>query len=281
MNNYSDFSTFPTIQLENHRLPNGSIYTGEAKNISGELILIQGNGRAINPDGSNFEGEWKYGRPYGYGKHTFADGDFHIGFFDDKPNGPGCLILNTIDAMNAGFFLDGEMNGWAIALTPDGGFDCSYVEDGYILENHTDDFRWMNRILFTSVFDTYTRIGTYKGGVIQSSAKNGHVRFGAPNRIVTKRCGEKYQRHAIGYLFSTDGNLYIGLIKDHKNLNGYCVVCTPDHRIISGKWENNVLVEELSLLDVEMRTEELLELEQYSNIITEAPTLKSDDYLPF
>lgn len=273
MNRFNSESS--NIHVEDFQLPSGGIYTGNAIDKGTGFIEICGKGKVINPDGSSYEGGWKYGRPYGYGVYKFADGDFHKGFFDDIPNGPGYLCLNTKRAMTVGFFHNGVRDGWAISIDASGDFNCSFLENGRVIQNHTRDFQWMADTLRIRVFCTY------KGNMIQCSEEKGYIRFGAPNRTATKN-NIKFEKHAIGFLFSTDGNLYVGLIKNNDFLDGYCIVCTPDHRILSGKWENNEMVQEQPIDEIEAWTDLTLRAEYIRNIIIEKPKPSTDyDDLPF
>lgn len=263
-----------TIYIEDFELPDGSVYTGDAIDKGFGMIEICGKGKAINPNGSSYEGRWEYGKPNGYGIYKFPDGDFHKGFFDDTPNGPGYLCLNTKRAMQLGFFCNGVLDGWAISIDANNNFNCSFLENGRVIENHTREFQWMADILRFNVFQAY------RGNMIQCSEVNGYIRFGAPNRTATLNNNIKFEKHAIGFLFSTDGNLYVGLIKNKQSLDGYCIICTPDHRIILGKWKNNEMVKELPLEDVKAGTEIELKMECIRNVIIDNPSSDSDD-LPF
>lgn len=266
------------IHLEDFQLPCGGFYTGDAIDKGWGFIEICGTGKVFNTDGSSYEGRWEYGRPYGYGIYEFPDGDFHKGFFDDIPNGPGYLCLNTRSAMKLGFFTNGVLDGWAISIDAKKKFkkfNCSFLKNGRVIEDHTIEFQWMVDILYSRVFQAYT------GNMIQCSDKNGYIRFGAPNRTATNN-NVKFKKHAIGFLFSTDGNLYIGLIKNHKLLDGHCIVCTPDHCIISGEWKNNEMVKIKPINEVKAWTDINLMEERFFNIIKEErkPSVDDDD-LPF
>ena len=111
------------IFVEDVLLPSGSTYSGEAIQVSPVSVEITGKGKSIHVDGSEYEGQFKYGIPFGYGIYTFAGGDFHVGFFDDLPNGPGYLCLNSVKGMTLGQYKNGKLNGWAIGLKY-GNFNC-------------------------------------------------------------------------------------------------------------------------------------------------------------
>lgn len=233
--------------IENFELPNGALYTGEAIRKYG-TVEITGQGCSVNKDGSSYNGAWQNGRPCGYGIYKFADGDFHKGFFNDKPNGVGYTCLNSKNAMKIGIFRDAIMNGWAIGMLPGGRFNCSFVRNGQVIQDHTDDFNWMVRMLQNKVF------ASYKGNMVQCSPEKEYIRFGAPNRTGKNGIIE-FERSAIGFTFTNDGKMYVGMVNDVNNLNGTLVMCTPDHKIICGTWKNNVLVKEESMEEVDAYTD--------------------------
>ena len=235
------------ITLEDFELPNGGVYTGEAIRNFG-LVEISGQGTVVNKDASKYTGNWFGGRPFGYGIYIFKNGDFHKGFFDDTPNGVGYLCLNSTNAMKIGLFKDGVMTGWAIGIMPGGRFNCSFLENGKVVEDHTDDVEWMNNFLHDRVF------AAYKGNMVQVSSKNGYIRYGAPNRS-GKNGPIEFERCAIGFTLTNDGKMYVGMVKDVNNLNGKLIMCTPDHKIICGTWKNNVLVKEESIKEVDAYTD--------------------------
>ena len=55
-----DFCEEEYIQVENVNLPNGGVYTGTAIQKVGGMIEISGKGKSINPDGSIYDGAWKF-----------------------------------------------------------------------------------------------------------------------------------------------------------------------------------------------------------------------------
>lgn len=272
MDNMSElFDSFgETIHVEDVELPNGGIYKGDAIKKIGSKIEISGKGEVVFPNGDQYVGEWKYGYPYGYGTYLFKDGDFHKGWFNDyQPKGPGYLCINTTRSMNLGFYTGGKLDGWGISMRPGGIAKLSFYKDGTIVKDHTSDFQWMFDMLSEQIFTSY------QGNMIQISPTKGYIRFGAPSR--TAKIGSaKYEKKPIGFLFSTDKNLYIGLIDDHCNLNGCCIKCTPDHQIISGRWENNEFIKKESFEEIEAWTDIKIKTERYTNIIQDC-----DDNLPF
>lgn len=236
-----------TIDVEDFELPTGGLYTGEAIYNFG-MVEITGKGSSTNKDGSKYEGEWFSAHPKGFGTYTFADGDFHKGFFDDLPNGVGYLCLNTERSMKIGMFRNGVMNGWVIGMMPGGIFNCSFLKDGKVVQDHTDDFIWMEFMLHDEVF------AAYKGNMVQFSPKNGYIRYGAPKRTGKKQI-LKFERSAIGFTFANDGTMYVGMVNDIGNLDGKLVKCTPDHKIICGTWKNNEFIKEETMEEVKADTE--------------------------
>ncbi len=229
------------INVSDIQLTNGGYYTGEALDNGYGMIEISGKGKVRNPDGSSYDGSWKYGRPYGYGIYRFADGDFHKGYFDDTPNGVGYLCLNTTNQMRLGFFSNGKLNGWMMSIGQ-GRFSFGWAENGRIVKEHSKESQWMQNFLQFTVFRKY------KGNMIQISKEEyGYIRYGAPSR--DNKIGINYP--PIGFTFFNDGKVVIGELVDINILNGNLVVCYPDHKIVSGRWKDNKLFRELSIEDVD------------------------------
>lgn len=269
-----DFCEEEYIHVDNVTLPNGGVYTGTAIQKVGGMIEISGKGKSINPDGSIYDGAWKFGRPYGYGVYKHSDGDFLKGFFDDLPNGPGYLCLNTTRSMSLGFYRNGVLNGWAISIRPGINFNCSFLKNGMVVKDYTKEFQWMVDFLYDNVFTAYI------GNKIQCSPQEGYIRFGAPNR--TRKCKTiTYERKPIGFQFSTDGNLYIGLFEDFSSLTGSYIKCTTDTRIISGKWKNGELIKEEPIKEIDAWTDIRFRTENIRNVISVNTNSDDDDDLPF
>lgn len=228
------------ITITDFELPNGGIYTGEAIDKGFGIIEIAGKGKAINPDGSSFEGRWKYSRPNGYGVYKFADGDYHKGYFDDTPNGVGYLCLNTVHQMRLGIYRHGTLNGWAISIGQ-GRFSFGWAQDGQLSDECLDETEWMQDFLLEEVFLNYS------GNLIQISKEEfGYIRYGAPLR----KNNNGVEHPAIGYTFYNDGTVIIGENAEKGNLNGAFVVCYPDHTILSGRWKDNQCTLEVPGKDV-------------------------------
>jgi hypothetical protein len=221
------------IHVEGVELPSGSIYEGEA--LEGMYsIEITGKGKSHHKDGSEYEGQFKYGIPFGFGTYIFPDGDYHVGFFDDLPNGPGYLCLNSQKGMSLGHYKNGKLHGWAIGIKH-GLFNCSFLQSGKVVKDYTSEFEWMKDFLEWTIFETY------KGNMIQKSPDLGYIRYGAPNRTAQK-FGIKFRKLGVGFLFSTDGCMYVGQFYEYNNLNGWAIKCMPNGEYLGGLWKDNVLV---------------------------------------
>ena len=225
------------ISVSDVQLPNGGYYTGEALDNGYGMIEISGKGKVKNPDGSSYDGSWKYGRPYGYGVYRFADGDFHKGYFDDTPNGVGYLCLNTTHQMRLGIYANGKLNGWMISIGQ-GIFTFGWAQNGRMIQKHLLETEWMQNFLSDQVFLSYT------GNLIQISKEEyGYIRYGAPRRKNTY--GALYP--SIGFTFYNDGKVVIGEQQTPNVLNGPLVVCYPNKDIVSGMWENNECLNRMSV----------------------------------
>lgn len=124
--------------IENFKLPRGGYYTGQChKNLP--FVELMGKGKAMYPDGSKYEGNFNYGRPYGIGKYTWADGDYHYGEFDDLPNGLGIDSIGK--AQYIGNFVDGKLNGWGLMLK--GNIKFGWWENGNLIKDESILINWV------------------------------------------------------------------------------------------------------------------------------------------
>ena len=225
--------------VEEMTMATGSIYSGDVFMKDG-IPIAEGMGKARNMDGSTYNGAWHDNKPCGYGIYSFADGDFHKGYFDDKPNGVGYLCLNTIHGMQLGHYAAGKLNGWAMSIRG-GIIRFGWHENGVMVRDCTEDVVWMDDLLHESVFSRYS------GSMIQVSKPIfGYIRYGAPNR------NSKYSKKpAIGYTFFNDGTVAIGALSDSRILDGMFAVYKPDGTHVLGKWEANSFVSEQPKKEVE------------------------------
>ena len=211
-------------------MPNGGVYTGDAIDNGLGTIELSGLGGITYPDGSKYAGQWKYGRPYGYGAYAFPNRDFHKGFFDEVPNGVGYLCLNSTNSMKLGNYVDGKLNGWAMTLDFNRNFHFGWAEDNKIIKEYHDETEWMQDFLVETVF------AQWDGKLIQIvTEKNQFIRYGAPRR----KDHYGITHPPIGFTFYNDGTVIIGESADINNLNGPQVVCYPNQRIELGRWHNN------------------------------------------
>ncbi|MDR1425449.1 MAG: hypothetical protein LBI70_00425 [Rickettsiales bacterium] len=115
---------------DEHTYPNGNTYKEEREdkqpdeygtltyenggNYIGGLIdsyFRHGNGKLTLPDGSTYEGGFRYGEFYGEGKLISSNGVIYEGYFKhNMPNGKGKLTLPN-GTICEGYFEDGEFIG--------------------------------------------------------------------------------------------------------------------------------------------------------------------------
>ena len=82
----SDFIQLPEIShddvednieltnVDKLKLYDSSIYSGE---VAKETMLPHGKGTATYTDESNYQGQWKEGKPHGYGVREYPNGDVY------------------------------------------------------------------------------------------------------------------------------------------------------------------------------------------------------------
>lgn len=110
--------------------PDGTVYDGQWK-----FRERNGQGTLTFPDGRKYVGEFKSGRRHGRGTMTFPDGREYVGdFFQGKRDGNG--ILTYPDGRKyTGQFKDGQINGQGSMIYPDGRKQEGTFKDGAFVEN--------------------------------------------------------------------------------------------------------------------------------------------------
>lgn len=77
----------PLVMKYMKTLDNDNVYEGQW---DAELDIQSGRGVQIWPDGSRYDGFWKYGKQNGFGRLVHAEGDVYQGMWkDDKAHGYG------------------------------------------------------------------------------------------------------------------------------------------------------------------------------------------------
>ena len=85
------------MSVQDHQMGNGSIYTGQMKQMNYDdgrkqttLFVPHGHGRQHWEDGSKYDGEWMDGKAEGRGTFVYQNGDVYNGSFKaDKACGYG------------------------------------------------------------------------------------------------------------------------------------------------------------------------------------------------
>lgn len=224
--------------IQNYKLPDGSIYTGECRKTL-FFIELKGKGKIFYPNGDSFFGNFDNGHVRGFGKYKFHDGDTHTGwFYDGIPNGIG--YLNHHSSMILGYFKDGKVNGWGIQISPRGLFSFGWWKNNILIQNETENTQWIraqiNRMQYI-----------HKAEMVSIYEKNKQILFGIP-QLKRKSIlnGSEYIQQPIGFLFSNTGEVLVSE-KLYENVTGWFVKYTPDKKVIYGYWKNGVLEREGSL----------------------------------
>jgi hypothetical protein len=89
------------------------------------------------PDGSQYVGEWRDGRPNGQGTHTFPDGEKFVGQFrDGRRHGRGTRIFPD-GTKHTGEYVDGKFIGGGTTTFPNGAKHVSVYRDGKCIAEST------------------------------------------------------------------------------------------------------------------------------------------------
>lgn len=224
--------------VQNYRLPDGSIYSGECKKGS-FFVELKGKGEILYPNGDSFIGNFDNGYVRGFGKYRFFDGDIHTGwFYDGIPNGIG--YLNHHSSIALGFFKEGKLNGWGIQINSAGLFHFGWWNNNQLIQNETTNVLWIRNRL-----NEETNI--YKGNLVHIFDKQGIILFGIPQMTIKSIFdNSEFTQPPIGFLFDNQGDLMVG-DRIYSRINGWLVRYTSNRKIIYGYWKNGELEREGSL----------------------------------
>ena len=230
-------------KISNMELPDGSIYNGDIIVKQFGSIELCGSGELVYKNGDKYKGEFKYGRPYGWGKYTFRNGYTHKGFFDGSPKGIG--YLNEDYNMSLGYFSEGQINGWGICYR-NRLFKFGFWEHGKLIKDLTKETLWVRYEISNHRFE-------YKGNLIQIGKEYDFIRLGIPQKLLDTPIPEiplsKIPKlPAWGFEFFQDGIVKVGLIKDH--ISGEYMLCKRDGSVETGKWKENKKTYDFSSFDV-------------------------------
>lgn len=225
--------------LSNFELPDGSIYNGGClKNPFGSVVL-NGIGSLTYPNGDKYKGNFKNGRPYGWGIYWFQNGHKYKGYFDEHPKGIG--YLNEDYDMAVGNFYEGRLQGWAICYR-NRIFKFGYWENGKLLKDETNKTLWVR----CEISKLRTQ---YNGNLIQISQGHEFIRFGIPERTINMGINSPNSPKwpAIGFEFFKDGTVKVGEISN--NSSGEYILCKINGTMELGHWKDNVKDADKTLTD--------------------------------
>ena len=221
-------------QLTDFELPNGSIYNGSCIRKPFGNFELNGIGSISYTNGDKYKGNFKYGRPYGWGIYWFKNGKHsHKGYFDDLPKGIG--YLNEDYDMAVGNFYEGRLHGWAICYR-NRIFKFGYWKNGKLLKDETNKTLWIRKQI------SHER-AYYQGNLIQIDNKHEYIRFGVPPKIIGEKIpgipeSQLPKMTAWGFEFFKDGSVKVGAIRNHDS--GEFTIYYPDGRSELGKWKEGV-----------------------------------------
>ena len=200
-------------------------------------LLPSHTGSKVYEDGSEYIGEFSYGKRDGTGTYTTPDGETYVGEFkDDKYHGQGTYTYAD-GATYVGEWKDNERHGLGTNRFPDGATYDGWWKDGKP--------NGQGRSTFT---DGETYIGGWKDG-----KWHGQGTYTYPD-------GETYigehkdgRRNGQGTFTFSDGATYVGGWKDGK-WHGQGTLTSPDGKTYVGEWKDGELIvqENLNLSNKEI-----------------------------
>lgn len=233
--------------VQNYRLPDGSIYSGECKKDS-FFVELKGNGKILYPNGDSFIGNFDNGYVRGFGKYRFFDGDIHTGwFYDGIPNGIG--YLNHHSSMALGLFKDGKLNGWGIQVNQYG-FNFGWWKENVLIQKETKNVQWIKTQIDLA-------LNVYKNSIVSVSEQKKQILFGIP-KLKRKSIidNTEYIQPAMGFLFNNTGEVLVG-DKIYEDVTGWFVKYQSNQNIVYGYWKNGILEREGSLSNFQSTIEDI------------------------
>jgi len=218
------------IKIENYKLPDGSIYSGECiKNYS--MIELNGLGEVLFPNGDKYVGQFEGGAVRGTGKYYFTDGDVHKGeFYNGIPNGIG--YLNKHESMCMGNFKNGKLNGWAVRLGDE--YHFGWWNNGHLINDVTHMTIWAFQKLQNSRFEgSWARV--YNNGIFG---------LGIPQKQY-----KDFVTPFFGYHFFKDGNVSLGSQFDFKK-RGPAILFKADKSVELAEYSEDKIVKLLTIQEI-------------------------------
>jgi len=230
--------------LSDYELPDGSIYNGSCIRKSFGSIELCGLGSISYTNGDKYKGNFKYGRPYGWGIYFFKNGHKHKGYFDDIPNGIG--YLNEDYDMAVGNFTNGRLNGWAICYR-NRIFKFGYWREGRLITDYTSKTLWIR-------YEISNHRIEYKGNLIQMDEEHIFIRFGIPEKPLAIPASQIPlsripKMPSYGFEFYKDGTVKVGIVRNHDS--GEYMLCKIDGTVECGKWKENIKTSNNSSFDLD------------------------------
>jgi hypothetical protein len=183
-------------KIENQKLADGTVYTGDAILCTDGFYLPNGFGKKVVSKDLELTGSW-------------IDGNIN-----------GVCYMNMHQAMITGHFINSRPNGWCLSIEGGRGFVFGVFKKEDCVCSLGEAVAWMIRSM--------------KFGLrINSNKKQIFV-------------GEITNNQAKGFLFSNNGDVYVGTNNSHLDKTGYFFKFSENGYIQIGRFEQGVLVESLS-----------------------------------
>jgi hypothetical protein len=224
----SESSSGNTYNVVDHKMIDGSIYTGTL--IAGSDGMSSPHGRGIYtwPDGRKYDGEWKEGKQEGHGVHTWPDGRKYDGEWKEgKLDGRGVLTLPN-GARYDGEWKDGKRVGQGRGTNPNGTDLSVEYRDGKSWRTKGTEF-WPDG---TKYVGEWNRDGSKSGGTI--TWPDGRVYQGDWKVLE----GKPDLPDGQGTLAWPDGRKYTGDFREGK-MHGLGKMTYPDGKVEEGAWRDD------------------------------------------
>ena len=184
------------VKVENTKLSDGTMYTGEAILCTNGFYQPNGFGKRVVSKDLELTGNWKDGRVN------------------------GVCYMNMHRAMVTGHFIDSRPDGWCLSIEGGRGFVFGVFKKDDCVCSLAEAVAWMIKIMDMG---------------LKINSRNKQILVGQIG--ITK---------AKGFLFSNNGDVFVGVGDADLHLSGYFFKFTADGFIQIGRFEQGTLVEPLA-----------------------------------
>lgn len=231
--------------IDKYTLTDGSVYTGECEELN-DSIIITGKGELISPNGKKYVGSLKNGKPDGYGTMYFPNKFFHCGIWKNGiPNGIG--YENRGSDMQAGFYLNGQLNGMAIVYE-NNVFKFGNFRDSLLVKDYSKQILWLRaHITMEMRYRNFSNVLKIKESTFFGDY---FVRFGVPATA---------EREGFCIMFFENGETVAGVVfKDDYGEGDYFLYNSLGD-VVMGLWVNGELIKPRVISDYQQSEDNYLD----------------------